>query len=392
MILREFFQTQKWARGVMAAQREIRALTGIRGVAACFVVVYHYLQSAITGGVKATFLHHGYLAVDLFFVLSGFVMMMSYEPRFRSSFNVSKYIDFLYKRFGRIYPLYAVVTILFTGAIYWHAIHTHQPSISEIVLNLLLVHGWGMAGSIGGPTWSISTEFAAYLLFPALVYYTSKDNRYVRMLLCVAAVLVLFSIGTLSTQQVGEIYDGVVMRNGPLDIYDTTTPYALFRCLAGFTLGVVSFRLSEMPWVVSLRHKRFSCDIVMAAVLIGLALPSSDVVVVVLFILLVNFLAEGKSITSSILATAPIYWLGTISYSIYLVHMFLSGMFRSQLSDLLSHLHINHGWKIAGVLLLPIVIAVSAVTYYFIERPARDGLRNLASRRMTPIAVEPSAP
>lgn len=375
-----------------ASKGEIRSLTGLRGVAASFVVLYHYFQVVINGGHLGIFIHHGYLSVDLFFVLSGFVMMLSYERRFRGSFNARSYADFLYKRFGRIYPLYAVITIVFVAALYFGMVPGSGPaSIRDIALNLLLIHGWGTAQSIAGPTWSISTEFAAYLLFPVFVYVTGGAATK-SIVLALVSLALLLAVGSLSTQQVNEISDGVSGRNGPLDVFSTDTPYPLLRCLAGFALGVVSYRLSQVGWMGWTKQIPYSGDAIMAAVLVCLLMHGTDVLIVLLFVPLVICMADGKSVTRWALGTPFVFWLGTVSYSIYLVHMLVNSVCRARLTDLLEGLHVPHGYTIGGILLLAPMVAISAATYYGIERPARDGLRSLARKPVTPIANEPSAP
>ena len=91
-----------------AVPQQIRPLTGIRGLAASYVVAY---RAPVLSWIRQSeFLRHGYLAVDLFFVLSGFVMAMSYSRMFASGFSPRHYGAFLIRRLARIYPLYLLVT------------------------------------------------------------------------------------------------------------------------------------------------------------------------------------------------------------------------------------------------------------------------------------------
>ena len=103
------------------------------------------------------------------------------------------------------------------------------------------------------------------------------------IVLALASLALLLAIGGLSTQQVYEVYDGVSGRNGPLDIFSTDTPYPLLRCLAGFALGVVSYRLSHVSWLSWTRRIAYSGDVIMAAVLLCLLIPNTDVLVVLEF-------------------------------------------------------------------------------------------------------------
>ena len=83
---------------------EIRALTGLRGIASLYVVLFHYFQPLPLVGYLRTLLGHGYLAVDLFFVLSGFVMALNYGSRFAAGAHWPEYRLFLCRRFARVYP------------------------------------------------------------------------------------------------------------------------------------------------------------------------------------------------------------------------------------------------------------------------------------------------
>jgi peptidoglycan/LPS O-acetylase OafA/YrhL len=98
---------------VNQVQSEIRSLTGLRGLAAAWVVLYHFHQADASAGALGTFLRHGYLAVDIFFVLSGFVMALSYTHLFAKGLSVQSFGVFLVRRFARIYPLYILMTCLF---------------------------------------------------------------------------------------------------------------------------------------------------------------------------------------------------------------------------------------------------------------------------------------
>ena len=128
--------------------REVRSLTGLRGVAAAYVVLYHMLQDDRGGGLLWRVAHHGYIAVDLFFVLSGFVMTMVHGD---DRFDGAGIAAFLRKRLARIYPLYAAVTLA-TLAL---CVADHIPiSPGRLAVNALLLQGWGLGTAIVAPSWS----------------------------------------------------------------------------------------------------------------------------------------------------------------------------------------------------------------------------------------------
>ena len=92
------------------AAGEIRSLTGLRGVTAMLVAAYHFypVQSPLLSRTVGRF----YLWVDLFFVLSGFVMALNYGRMFRDGFSGEAFGEFLLRRLARVYPLYIVVLVL----------------------------------------------------------------------------------------------------------------------------------------------------------------------------------------------------------------------------------------------------------------------------------------
>src|SRR6266851_7441479 len=164
--------------------KDIRSLTGIRGAAATRVILYHVHERDEFHGALKTLLLHGYLAVDLFFLLSGFVMALSYGRLATAGWSFSSYKTFLMHRFGRIYPLYFVMTCAIAVTIIagWSRAFP-IPNLGPIFLaNIALIQAWLSITSIDTPAWSISTEFAAYLLFPVLAACTLTTRRRVLLL------------------------------------------------------------------------------------------------------------------------------------------------------------------------------------------------------------------
>ena len=101
----------------MLRQGEIRSLTGLRGIAACFVVIFHFYHVILNKGRIGTALNHGYMAVDMFFMLSGFVLALTYQRDFLSRGSLRKHFNFLYKRLSRIFPLYIFALSIALGPV-----------------------------------------------------------------------------------------------------------------------------------------------------------------------------------------------------------------------------------------------------------------------------------
>ena len=159
----------------------ITNLTGIRGVAALWVFSLHY-QEYFIGLLPETKKFHflmsqGRYGVDLFFTLSGFILGHVYFQKFRNSRDyVKKNLlkEFFFKRFARLYPVY-LITVLIATSFYLIAViknhnfnHESESNLSIVnfVLNFVGVQEWFSRPSLNGPSWSVSAEFAAYLVFP----------------------------------------------------------------------------------------------------------------------------------------------------------------------------------------------------------------------------------
>ena len=360
---------------------EIRALTGLRGVAACYVVLFHYLGHAAHSGAAKTMLSHGYLAVDLFFVLSGFVMALTYSSTFVRDFTASDFAAFLYKRLGRIYPLYAVVTLLTIATELHHGGHFTPWTL---LCNALMVESWGLSRPIALPAWSISTEFAAYLLFPLLVWGALR-GRSVRAWLSIFAAYAALAV--VATRPFADLHQE--FQHGPLDVFGNAALYGVLRCLGGFTLGLAAYRYYAntrapvrparryLPWWLPLR----AADAVALLILALLAVRTADIAIVSLFVPLIIALANDGSQCGRFLSSRLVYWLGTISYSLYLVHRLIDEMFRASIQARLETLHVAHAYTVSCLVIVPVSFAFAAFTYYAIERPARDLSRRLIRKR-----------
>jgi peptidoglycan/LPS O-acetylase OafA/YrhL len=355
-------------------------------------MLYHYFHGVNLFRAAKSFLLHGYIAVDLFFVLSGFVMALTYGRVFAGGFSFRKYLSFLFKRLGRLYPLYITVTSMMAALIYAGMISQAPPSAWTLISNILLIQAWGFANSIGGTSWSISTEFAAYLLFPVLLLVILVGRWTWTLIATVVAVTALALIATRTPADLHQIFEGTPIRNGPLDVFGTGTIYPLLRCLAGFTLGLLAFRIAQIPLAQRLASKRFTGDLVLAVVAVLMAIPKSDVFLVVLFVPLIVGLATEQSLAAKVLRSKVFYWLGLVSYSIYLLQFLVDDLLRNTITAGLNAMHVSHSISAAGILMVLLLFAFSTASYYGIEKPFRNLSRKLIRLRPATITSEPGAP
>src|SRR6266849_2921607 len=150
--------------------RHLQSLTPLRGIAALTVLMFHLARNSGDSSLPAFFLR-GYLGVDLFFVLSGFVLTHVYVQGFLGDTSWRSAGAFLWARVARIYPVHFFVTALLVacgGA--------QGLSGLDVLDNFLLILVPWPVHSINQPSWSLSAEWHAYLLFPLMVGWLWRCN------------------------------------------------------------------------------------------------------------------------------------------------------------------------------------------------------------------------
>ena len=326
---------------------ELRALTGARGLAAWLVVLYH-IRGGIAGLPPAAerILSKGYLAVDFFFLLSGFVIWLTWHDRLRTPGAIP---GFLRKRIARIWPLHAVMLAAAVAlATLLRATGRHDPAFpfAQLPLHLLLVQNWGTTDALrwNDPAWSISCELAAYLAFPLLVL--TIDWRRLpgwALMATVAAILVALHLAMRGAGSLG----GDIPR------------YGLIRCLGEFAMGTIVAALY-------LRGPATAGPIAAAAVAaVGWACGAPETLAVpALFAAALLALASTAGRSRHPLEGRAIHALGEVSYATYLSHFLLWKAFRLPLGAATLPPPL-----VALYLLL--VLAASFALYRLVERPAQ---------------------
>jgi peptidoglycan/LPS O-acetylase OafA/YrhL len=357
-------------------------MTGLRGVAAILVATYHFFPDCV-GATSAVgrFVGRGYLWVDLFFILSGFLMAMNYAHLFAAGWSLGGWIDFLMRRLARIYPLYLVVivvsvgyTLLTYGALEApnsaSAVAAQRP-VQAVAANLLMIQSWGIADSVNGAAWSLSTEWAAYLLFPLLLGLALFGRSRLALVGGLAAAALTATTAGLTAS------DGAY-HTGPLDAYDGRTVEPILRCLGGFLLGMLMYRLAQSRRTLAVAAHDATVALVIGLLAGGLATGAHDLAIYPLFALLVFCLYGNRGRIGRLLGCRPIHWLGVVSYSVYLLHTYLvpaRGPLESSLQTWLPGL-----WgQLATTLVIYGLLLLSAgLTYRAIEEPGRRFLQRLA--------------
>jgi peptidoglycan/LPS O-acetylase OafA/YrhL len=348
---------------------EIRALTGLRGAAAVTVMIDHYMAVDFSRPFPWPLLPHAYVAVDMFMILSGFVLAMTYEARFATIPAPVRTILFFRLRIARLYPMYGVMTLVcfVLCRLGWLTFLSPDTSFAALLANLLAIQTWIWPGSsLDGPGWSVSAEWAANLLFPVLLPALLSRSLMRATAVAAAAIVLLL----LSAIAFGSLFD--VPAPGAVNII--SGPQALGRCVSEFVIGMYLWRLkSRLAWPAVL-----SGNAVQAALLIAMAIimldPALDVAFVLLSAVLILGLSFDRSALSALLGSGFIYQLGKISYSIYIVHIALLPL-RDRLAQNFDSAGVPHSW-IAAVLCTAIVaLGLAILCHRLIEMPAQRWLR-----------------
>lgn len=225
--------------------------------------------------------------------------------------------------------------------------------------------------------WSISTEWAAYLMFPWLAIGLLRGrSTYV----CIWVVICAGSIAALAFNNSHFIGPAGPEGYGPLDVtrFDSLGP--MVRCIAGFSLGITAYRLrgvsSVRKWL-----ENSNVSVLLSIATLGLAcIQGADTFVVMTFPALVTSLSLQKSGIASFLSSKVTYSLGLWSYSLYLVHL----PFGPVQAGLVTQLSASVSWGasvLASGLTLTAVLVLSMVTYFAIEKPSRTLLQSMLRLR-----------
>ncbi len=355
---------------------EIKSLTSLRGVAALAVVTQHFSATAQlhSSGWIPSIVPHGYMAVDFFFVLSGFIMSYTYINSFQS-LGVKAFPPFFLKRVARIFPLGLAVllTVLLLGgfAAIWGRsdLFINQNAIkvglvSSIIVNVLHLQGFSYRYNLNDPSWSISVEMAAYLIFPILIWIVFKGPRFISILFFFAGTLTLTSVAIAHPRL------GLATRNVPFD---------LVRCFTEFSYGMLIYRIFQMQGPVRIIGADAGTWGI-TALSVAMLVLRLDLLAALSFPLVVLAWAWNTGSPSRVMSSRLPYFFGTISFSIYLVHH----LFRRPELELLKHFFPDPippasalAFAFAGSIS---VIPVAALAYYFVEKPGRTAIKALIDR------------
>ena len=373
-------------------------LTALRGIAAILVVVFHsneIVSNFIT--TEQTFwVRKLYLMVDLFFILSGFIMCYVYEAYFNNVDQSRKTIEFLKARLARIYPLHLItlavlvlvvgITFIMGKNIYYDdlikALYNPKAIITHIfLLQSAHIHNmftWNV------PSWSISAEWLAYLVFPFLVKPFSKFSISQTLL----TVVLLFAF-----------YAGLVFYIAPNRIQmlpflssaadlDLTYDWGFARGILGFVLGMCMYRLFMNNVLKNILANGWVLLLIVVLYSTYMHFNLNDIGAPLFFSIILLSTAYGSKNMNSFFNTAPLQKLGLWSYSIYMWHIaFIFTIFeikywfmtKAPVPGPPNYFGITNPLVLL-FLYIVITIIIGALSYRFIEKPSRKWINNLGKK------------
>lgn len=355
-----------------AKYRSLGSLTGIRGAASIWVVIYHFGQgipgySIIPSLYSYSLVSNGFRGVDLFFVLSGFIMMHAHAKDF-ARIDLESIRRFALLRAFRIYPVNFVALLLILticaalpGYVGWFRSWTNEVSLKSYtplsflqtatLSNRWFIPDFGLWNIV---TWSLSVELLAYLLLPFLAYSLLKiRSANLCLFISIASVLSMIAILLAFHNWKG----------------DSVTRLGIVRGLGGFVAG------AAMRHYVALAPDRNRAPgwvalASVAAVGVLLIFPNLGILIPLAFTVLIGALSYQRGIVSAMLSSRPMMFLGKVSFSIYLVHYTPLAV--------LEWLFINNtlpnttsGVTASVLLYITAVLLLSLLLHYAVERPCQ---------------------
>jgi peptidoglycan/LPS O-acetylase OafA/YrhL len=363
----------------------------LRGIAALVVAVYHveWLHIAYDWSL----IRHADYMVDFFFVLSGFVICHVYGRRINDGESARRFMTL---RLFRLYPLhlfllavFLLIEIIKYIAVTQYGLVANHPPFAEgwpglLAANALMVHAVGILDRLAFnvPSWSISTEFFAYLAFTAVFFGRGRSRSRIAwsVLIMAGAVIVLLMFNHAS-------------------LIGNTVRFGLVRCLAGFFAGVLTYEvLCVIQHSKTSRRQALALDAIAVALLAVAAWmviyawgrPWEFAILPVYCGLLLAVGANENGLVGRLMNRAPLIWLGTRAYSIYMVHLAVLWLFSQYLRFVLGVSLENNIYgtqtyqtgPVAGSFLLlaylVVVLWVSHFTYVHIE----DRFRRVSKARL----------
>ena len=356
-----------------------KILDGLRGVAAIMVICMHVMEPFAGGDATKMYINHGYIAVDFFFLLSGFVIAHAYDDRW----NKMSITDFFKRRLIRLHPMIIVGMIIGAVCFYFGASNVVAPAISgtpvwKLILIMVIgftllpvplsldIRGWGEMHPLDGPAWTLFFEYVANIMYALVLRRTSRT---------VLAILVLIAAAAL-------IHYGVTNKNGDLIGGWSLAPEQLrigfTRLCYPFLAGMLLARVTRPG---NMGNTFVWCGLLLIVILSTPRIGGSNVEhfwmnglfealsIIIIFPLIVYLGASGNIQNKKVEAVCR--FLGNISYPVYIIHYPLIYIFFAWVID--KHKTIAQGWPY-GLLILVSAVTLAYLLLKVYDLPVRKWL------------------
>ncbi len=349
----------------MARPENLKPLTTLRIFAAAWVVLYHYWP-LLVAGPRPGAVEKGYLGVELFFVLSGFILCHVYLQSFGE--KRFSYGSFLWARLARIYPMHLATLaglglLIAVASALGFAAGDQVLVWSSLPAQLLLLQAWGLGleGGWNHPSWSISAEWFAYVSFPAFaaVFWPLRDRPWIAL---AGASLLVVALNLIFPILAGHA------------LTSATTAWGALRIVPCFALGCAAYLLWRRQAVTSQAAAKLLTATLLVAIAAGAGLQVPDMVMVLLFGGLILGLASLASTGSNLMGSRLGVYLGEVSFAVYMVCIPWEMVFTRAAQKLLDLPEGLLPWPVWGLMFAGVVPA-AMVLHHLVERPARNAMR-----------------
>jgi peptidoglycan/LPS O-acetylase OafA/YrhL len=347
-------------------KQQVNSLTATRAVAAIMVVIHHFGYGVFPFSLFPGFFHSGNIAISYFFVLSGFVLYLSYENK-----KIS-YPDYVKRRIGRIVPVYMLALLLFIiVAFAYYDYRASSNLIKQIIYCAFMIQAYfpQYALALNSPSWTISVEMLFYLLFPLFLLIQKKAIK-----LFVTATVLLF----ISSQVVHIwYYNGGVRLSEQME---GLAFYLPFIHISQFLMGMIA----GYNMKAGLPRHRYMPLFLFALIILAIAFRPAGISyhVGLLDPLFMYFILSVAINDPRFLNSKPFVFLGEISYGIYIlqwpVYKFLDAVNSRRF-------HIPHQYFF--FISLIILVLSAAASYVFLEKPLRNKINSIKLKRATTALV-----
>ncbi|WP_425425273.1 acyltransferase family protein [Vibrio sonorensis] len=353
----------------LTSSEHIKQLDGLRGISALMIIVFHFSIQFASVHIFKSF----YLFVDVFFILSGFLIEHCYGRKNREALEPR---EFIVRRFARLWPLHVFMLSVFTIAFFFSLqgiVDNNSNTVLSFITTVFLVQNWGVIELKGlpwnGVSWSVSCELFVYILWLAVNKFFSQYRVLVYGCLVIVSLLALLSTSPYTVD--GHIATHYILSHG------------VFRAATSFFLGsIICVLITHNPNILGQLGNKLLIVTMLVMGLIHYKMSASDyllldkyslgyVLLLVVHPLLMISLVSSKNGGSRLLSSKLLRETGRLSYGIYLVHPILMYGLTYYIT---SHSLAWMSWFLLLLTFLLIVCFVSELTYRLVELPGKKCL------------------